>query len=396
MGTLAILASCRAKFDGPYACAPGYASCTSGTNDQCETNVATDGLHCGACGRACPVGAVCSAGTCGPAATMLAQLATGSQTAIAVNATAVFWETSSGIQRVASSGGPTTTIASDAATCSSSTSFAVDDENLYYWTNNISQTGGAGLVKHSLTDGSTTVLFTAATANGPCPLVAVDATHVYVASIAQSGSQTTVSVRQIPIAGGAPTTLGTFQSSGGTLSGMAVSARDVIFGGFSDSGPASLRLVPIAGGPVSALSVGNAYFNFFTADAANAYVVGSGCPCSGNSNGGAYVGLPMGTVTRIPLDGHPATVLAAFSGIVEGVAVDPQNVYWTTDTTLWKVPLAGGDPTPIAGNLSSGAAPSQCNGCSGGGSTPTSPVAARGSNVYVAASSAGAILEVSR
>src|SRR5690348_13662224 len=119
-GLLLVLASCRAKFDGPYPCATGYASCIEPQNDQCETNVSTDGLNCGGCGHACPVGAVCSASTCGPPATVLAALGTGSQTAIAVNATAVFWESSSGIRRVPSSGGASTIVASDAFTCYSS------------------------------------------------------------------------------------------------------------------------------------------------------------------------------------------------------------------------------------------------------------------------------------
>src|SRR5579859_525195 len=92
LGAIALVASCRAKFDGPYPCAAGYASCVDPQNDQCETNVEADGLHCGACGNACPVGAVCTAGTCGPPATVLATLQPGSQTAIAVNSSAVFWE----------------------------------------------------------------------------------------------------------------------------------------------------------------------------------------------------------------------------------------------------------------------------------------------------------------
>jgi hypothetical protein len=396
--TVALLGGCRAQFDGPYPCATGYASCVDPQSNQCETNVSTDGLHCGVCGKACPLGATCTAGTCGAPATVLGHLNMGSQTTLAANSSAVFWESSSpssGIQRVAAGGGPATPVATDAFICGSSASFAVDDHDLYYWSNGAGQPGpGHGeLVKRSLADGSVTVLMTSTANTMGCPLLAVDATNVYVASGTQNGPQSTVSVTEVPIAGSAATMLGTVQANGGGLNGMALSAHDVVFAGFNNSGPPSLRLVPIDGGPVTTLSVGMAFFNLVVADGAYAYVVGSGCPCNGGNNNGNYTGLPTGNVTRIALDTGETTDLADFLGQVGGAAVDSSYVYWATDTTLWKVPISGGDAVPIAGNLSSGAMPYRCNGCGGGPGT-TSPVAVGGSHVYVAAS--GSILEVPR
>jgi hypothetical protein len=395
IGALALVASCRAKFSGPYPCASGYASCLNPQDDQCETPIASDGLHCGACGHACPVGALCTDGACGPPAMQLASLPTGAQTTMAVNSNAVFWQSSSGIQRVAASGGQVTTLASDALTCNSTSSFTVDDRFLYYWANGVAGNGGRGaLVKRALADGTVTVLFTSTSNTGGCPTILADATNVYFSTSAQNGSQTTFTVTKVPIAGGAATMLGTVETQGGALNGEALGGDAVIFGAFSNNGPPELRLVPTAGGPVTSVSTGNSYFNTFAADASYAYVVGSGCPCGGN-NSGNYSGPPTGNVTRIALDGSGSTVLADVSGQVGGVAVDASYVYWATDSTLWKVPIAGGVPTPMAGNLTSGQAALVCNGCSSA-QTGTSPVAVGGANVYVAAPGAGAILEVPR
>jgi len=46
------------------ACSPGLADCRSGAADGCETNLASDRAHCGACGNACTGAQVCSNGAC--------------------------------------------------------------------------------------------------------------------------------------------------------------------------------------------------------------------------------------------------------------------------------------------------------------------------------------------
>src|SRR5271163_3886610 len=74
------MAGCRAGLDGPYACESGYASCV--TPNACETNVMTDGLHCGSCDQVCGVGATCVEGQCGHLATQVATLPANSTTAI--------------------------------------------------------------------------------------------------------------------------------------------------------------------------------------------------------------------------------------------------------------------------------------------------------------------------
>ena len=57
-----------------FACASGYGDCDGSTSNGCESALATSIAHCGACGRACAAGQLCSAGTCvtsGPLPSML-------------------------------------------------------------------------------------------------------------------------------------------------------------------------------------------------------------------------------------------------------------------------------------------------------------------------------------
>jgi hypothetical protein len=47
-------------------CEPGYANCDLSLVNGCETELANDARHCGACGRRCGTGEVCTRGRCGP------------------------------------------------------------------------------------------------------------------------------------------------------------------------------------------------------------------------------------------------------------------------------------------------------------------------------------------
>jgi hypothetical protein len=59
--------ACTMGVCGYSTCTAGFADCNMNPADGCETNTQTTGAHCGACGRACPPGQVCSCTlVCGP------------------------------------------------------------------------------------------------------------------------------------------------------------------------------------------------------------------------------------------------------------------------------------------------------------------------------------------
>jgi len=427
-GALACVApGCPGVFTGPYPCESGFASCINPQSDMCETDITSDALNCGACGTACGLGAVCASSVCGTPAMQLAALgqSAGQQTTLEVNATAVFWNGipngQAGVFSVPVAGGSVATVATD-VTCEGRHSFAVDDKNIYY----VSTGNGAGfgpgspgnnggLVALPLLGGAPTVLVPASngwTYNG-CPVMAVDATNVYaLVRVAQPGAQSVTTLQDVPIAGGPTTTLG--MSSSYSSSELVVTATDAIVQVQNNNGPGSYAAIPVAGGspvavPVSANVPGG---SAFAADATNIYVLGSECSCNGgngsNNNGGNNNGgngnspdsLPTGQVVVLPIDGGPATTLARFTGLASSIAIDSANVYFSTDTAVWKVPIGGNQSqvSVVAGNLTGGAPAYKCNGGSGCGSPGSviNVIAVDATSVYIAdiAPTVGAILKV--
>ncbi len=57
-------ASCTAGACAIARCESGFADCDMTASNGCETNLSTASANCGACGRACAAGEVCSAGSC--------------------------------------------------------------------------------------------------------------------------------------------------------------------------------------------------------------------------------------------------------------------------------------------------------------------------------------------
>ncbi|MDO9022136.1 MAG: hypothetical protein Q7V43_34735, partial [Myxococcales bacterium] len=56
--------ACRASACAVASCEPGFADCDGAAVNGCEADLAGDGRHCGACGRACAAGQVCAMGAC--------------------------------------------------------------------------------------------------------------------------------------------------------------------------------------------------------------------------------------------------------------------------------------------------------------------------------------------
>jgi hypothetical protein len=369
-GALAVAllgAGCSGKFDGPYPCVTGYASCVNPAQNQCETRVTDDSLNCGSCGNACSVGAWCADSQCGSAASQLAPLSgsTSGQPTFAANSTAVFWGASNSVWTVPIGGGTPTPVANNLQ-CSVPSAFAVDDEYVYYWAGN--------LVKIPLSGQAATSL-TVNTGQGNCPSMAVDATNLYTSASQSNGSLGQIVVSKVPIAGGDQTVVASLD--GMNNGGLVVTGTDIILPVQPNSSSISFAVVPLAGGSPRMIEIAGGE-NAFAADASSIYYLNGGCPCDNNNsnNGGGDINA-YAQVTKVPLDGSPVSVLATVTGLPGSIAVDADDVYWSTDVALWKVPLAGGQVTQIAGNLGAGAASYVCsNGvCGIPGNSPQEEVA---------------------
>ncbi len=414
---LSFVAGCKQKFTGPYPCETGYASCVNALENSCETNVLADGLNCGSCGKVCAVGATCSDAGCGTGAEQFASLSAGMQPTLRTNSSRLFWSASNVVysQALSAPSGTTPTmVATDGITCGNGgVPFAVDDANLYFFSSGSgSCSGGAscnGLTQMSLADGTRTVLVSdmgfGSIANlNVCGPVAANATSVFALISLQSGNTVnyTLASARIGFAGQVAQTLAMGTSNNGSSgSQLALSPSAAIFATMSQNGSVLFQVVPFDGSATTTLAADvNSYGNNvpFVADASNIYAIGAGCPCNDNNSNSSYSGPPQGSVTKIPLDGSASTILATFPGVAGGVAADVMGIYWSTDTSAWKVPMGGGAVTMLAGNLTNGTAAYQCNGCGGGGFPLATVIALGPSALYVGVEAAteAAILKVAR
>ena len=429
LGTvLALVAGCK-KFSGPYMCADGYASCVNPSQNVCETDTTTDGLNCGDCGMVCAVGAPCLGSSCGQGAVRVAQ--SGSSALVKTNASAVFWSASNLSSNVyslplsaAAGAAPAAVITDGVGLGEGRTPFAVDDANLYYLSLVAGSSSGCpsggcvNLVQLAMGGARTTLVpwtaLSALLSDAGIPVgngaggnmraaLAVNDSHVYVLFSLQSSNVISYALAgaDIGVAGQAGQLLAKATSTNGFGgSELVANSTSVVFESWENNNP-YLRVVRITDKQMSTLSSNGGPYGGgigpLAADESSVYTISSGCPC--NNDNHPYNGPPPGAVTRIPLDGSAPQTLAPFWGTSGGIDVDSTHVYWSTDTAAWKVPLAGGTPAPVAGNLSNGVAAYQCMGGCNGGSSQSGPtsIAIASSAVYVAATGTEqAILKVAR
>ena len=383
LGCLFALTQCKGEFTGPYPCEAGYDSCINPDKNQCETDTSNDAAYCGTCNNQCPIGDTCVNGECSrkPAAklTILPDSVALQSPLAAVAGSNVFWSVNNAnsIYRVSNNGGTVNTIAQNVQPCGSTVGFAVDAQSVYYWSNNASVpcpngSGGtcnaSGVVK-TAPDGTTSLIWTQPSqSNGQCPFAfTVANSSVYWLSNQNSGGMdlysallSGTSTKTDPIA-----TVDKANWNGG----FWVDDQRAAFVA-SNNSPSMLYQVSLSNGKQTTVSttLGNQNFgaNSFAADKDYAYVASGGCNCNNDSKVDT---LPSGRIARFAWDGSSSLLLAEFSGAIASMAVDGDSVYWATDTTLWKVPKAGGSAVRLAGNLiwrnqTNGATPYLCsNGC---------------------------------
>lgn len=405
----ALQAGCASKFEGPYPCADGFASCDS--ENACEVDLGSDADHCGACDHACGLGARCSNAKCGVVAQKLGAFEPGVQTSMAINATDVFWTDGEGITMASLEGGAARKVITDLQRCNGRADFAVDADHIYYFSNDSAEgLAAGGLAAREIATGTLNPLVPTppTQANTGCGFIAVDAKSVYTLTTLQQskvqadGSRADLALSRLPLAGGTAISLATLAGGQNPDSvGVLVLAANLVLSWVppSNNSEPSLRSVPVTGGAPKTIPIDlnlRGGFDAFTADAKHLYVVGSGCDCGGD--GDKKEGPPQGAVGKLNLDGSHGRVLASFSGLASAIAVDADHVYWSTEAAVWKVRNTGGDPVQIAGGLSGGAPAYKCDGtCNGGGQgRPSTRIAVDATSLYVSDPSVGAVLKMAK
>ena len=198
-------------------------------------------------------------------------------------------------------------------------SLAIADKNLYVAGVGFTGADGGVVVRVPLPGGSPAIL----ASGGSAPVgIAVDGASVY--WTASDGSLT-----KVPIGGGAPVVL----APGPKSATRPVLDGDEIY--WSDEAGETIRRVAIDGGIPETLVIGE--------------------PASGLAIAGDDLVIASGyTLETAPLAGGPSTTIGTAAGApVFAVAVDDASVYFTSYSTIWKVPLAGGIPLVLAGNQGS-------------------------------------------
>jgi hypothetical protein len=148
------------------------------------------------------------------------------------------------------------------------------------------------------------------------------------------------SILQIPLSGAPPLQLASVTSESGNV---VVTGSYVYWADFG-SGVADgvIADVPIGGGTVTSLAIGQGDPYAVTADSTSLYWANlAECPTPPTC-GSAIVSMPLA-------GGTPVVLASALTTSPEAMAVDSSNVYWgTSDGRVMMLPKGGGTPTQIA------------------------------------------------
>lgn len=293
-------------------------------------DTATSVDHCGGCDVDCsaaaPSTAECVAGRC------LAMLAStpGDAGAVAVGAGAVFWLNGIGgaIHRVPKAGGDPETAVSAAVTA-----LAVDATSLYWAESQVILKGphggappltlGSGpnsVSRITLDAANVYFLMHTVPKNGGLTIalgspgdsfevrdMATDATHVYWTKSTFDGIG---QVKRAPLAGGPGQEIAWDQCG---LDRVVVWGGEVFWTstGTSTCPPGGLLKAPVAGGEW--MNVAGGHLTFMTQD----------------TSGSSVYAVSGGAIVRIPLTGGGPETVSAVAGVL-GLAVDETSLYWTT------------------------------------------------------------------
>jgi len=303
-------------------CVDGEADCDGNAANGCETDLATSEPHCGACGHDC------SGGTCDDGACLIETPAFGCR-ALAVDDANVY-RAGNDLTKSSKKGGGAAVLGPYPA------GIALDSTDVFYIRDLSPDPSEVGRVSKS---GGPTSLLATTPSTKPPGGVAVDATSVvWTELIYSQWDPAGGSLRSMPKAGGAITTL----ASG--LDGPEHIALDATHAYWTQND--QVMRVPLSGGTPEVVASGQVWPRFVAVDGTHAYWATStfiGCPCS---------------LSRAPLAGGAVEVLAQPTKSVAYVTLDDASVYWVewstisdADGAVKRVPKSGGAVEVVADEL---------------------------------------------
>jgi uncharacterized repeat protein (TIGR03803 family) len=217
-----------------------------------------------------------------------------------------------------------------------------------------------GVFSVPVTGGTPTLLASFNGTNGQYPeaglTLSADGSTLY-STTWEGGAYDHGTVFSVPLTGGSPTVLASFNGSNGespcaglTLSGNTLYGTANVGGANNDG---TVFSVPVSGGSPTVLA------SFNGGNGASGLTISGNTLYGTNPGGGAY---GDGTVFSVPVGGGSPTVLASFNGSdgegPEGgltLSADGRSLYGTTlqggvngDGTVFSVPVGGGSPTVLA------------------------------------------------
>jgi hypothetical protein len=247
-------------------------------------------------------------------------------------------------------------------------SLAADEKSAYFTTVSIATDAGGAVMSAALVNGGAPVKLSDAL--GESYAIVVDATHVYWTAFDFPSSEGGT-VANVPIGGGAITTLASGQSLWGGAQ-LAKDAKSLYYSVYAGAGEAIVS-VPLAGGTPTTV-IGSGADAALTTDGTYVYYsdqsgnisrvpVAGGTPTlihqdphyaatlatdGVNLYWLSHDDATTGSVTQMPAGGGPTIVLAGpYSNPPAGLAIDRQYVYWTANNAILRVPIGGGAVTTV-------------------------------------------------